>query len=156
MPGDACAEEGPKVWEKGRGVHRGQPTWAPSLWSRPHPQPTQGSALPFHLLTHLPADPQIPCSPSSRQPTFTCPSPPVLSRTRAPLAEQGSSLLVARHLQIDLAPGIPGFLASSNKSPLGLFGPSGCGEDPVCPLLSWAGGCASILPSVCADLEGKC
>ena len=118
---------------------------------------------PFHFSSpHLPAGPHGEGTSSAEQPasphaTRACPNPLALSRTGRPFPEQDFSPSMARHLhrralppwdllrsRIELQPGCP----------WALFCPSGSLEQAR-PLLPWAEGWASIMPSLCASLKGK-
>lgn len=161
MHGDACAEEGPKIWEKGWGVHRDSPPGRPPCGLGP--VPSLPRAPPFHS-TSSPTSLLIPKSRVRTVLIATQLSTAYIYLSKATRPQQDKStsrragLFPFSSETFTNRPGprdswVPGKL--QQVSPRSLFCPSGCGEDPVCPLLSWAEGCASILPSVCADFEGK-
>lgn len=145
-------------WAKGRGVHRGQPPGRSpcglaSIPSLPRAPPFHSTSSPTSLLipksrvhtvliaTQLSTAYIYLSEPThSQQDKSTSP--------RAGLFPFSSETFTNRPGTGDSW--VPGKLQA--VSPRSLFYPSGCGEDPVCPLLSWAEGCASILSSVCADL----
>lgn len=157
--GDARAEEAPKVWEKGRGVHGDSPPGRPpcglAIPSLPRPPPFHSTSSPTSLLIPKFRVRTVLIATQLSAAYIYLSEPTHSQQDKSTSPRTGSSPLVARHLQIDLALGIPGFLASSNQSPLDLFSVFQAAEKTWC-VPSFPG--QRVVPAscpVCADLEGK-